>query len=147
MDQSLAEDRRDPLVLVPGSPCLSRAPGAWKRSRTPSGARNMGRAAAAGGGAGGARVWLPWLGLCFWAAGAAAARGKRRAERAAGPGERRGGDGETGWDAHPWRWLPKLRAAPLRARTPQGGNRAEDLGGDHCLPPQVCYQPQSYRLL
>ncbi|XP_034503418.1 netrin receptor UNC5D isoform X2 [Ailuropoda melanoleuca] len=33
----------------------------------------MGRAAAAGGGAGGARVWLPWLGLCFWAAGAAAA--------------------------------------------------------------------------
>ncbi|XP_066091699.1 netrin receptor UNC5D isoform X3 [Saccopteryx bilineata] len=35
----------------------------------------MGRAAAAGGGAGGARRWLPWLGLCFWAAGAAAARG------------------------------------------------------------------------
>ncbi|XP_027385653.1 netrin receptor UNC5D isoform X7 [Bos indicus x Bos taurus] len=35
----------------------------------------MGRAAAAGRGAGGARQWLPWLGLCFWAAGAAAARG------------------------------------------------------------------------
>ncbi|KAM8784760.1 netrin receptor UNC5D isoform 2-T2 [Rhynchonycteris naso] len=35
----------------------------------------MGRAAAAGGGAGGARRWLAWLGLCFWAAGAAAARG------------------------------------------------------------------------
>uniref|UniRef100_A0A8D0PHU6 Netrin receptor UNC5 n=1 Tax=Sus scrofa TaxID=9823 RepID=A0A8D0PHU6_PIG len=35
----------------------------------------MGRAAAAGGGAGGARRWLSWLGLCFWTAGAAAARG------------------------------------------------------------------------
>ncbi|XP_019498443.1 PREDICTED: netrin receptor UNC5D isoform X9 [Hipposideros armiger] len=35
----------------------------------------MGRAAAAGGGAGGALRWFPWLGLCFWAAGAAAARG------------------------------------------------------------------------
>ncbi|XP_053516035.1 netrin receptor UNC5D isoform X4 [Artibeus jamaicensis] len=33
----------------------------------------MGRAAAASGGAEGARWWLPWLGLCFWAAGAAAA--------------------------------------------------------------------------
>ncbi|XP_057159415.1 netrin receptor UNC5D isoform X3 [Ursus arctos] len=40
----------------------------------------MGRAAAAGGGAGGARVWLPWLGLCFWAAGAAAARGTDNGE-------------------------------------------------------------------
>ncbi|KAM5275795.1 netrin receptor UNC5D isoform 8-T8 [Hipposideros larvatus] len=35
----------------------------------------MGRAAAAGEGAGGALRWFPWLGLCFWAAGAAAARG------------------------------------------------------------------------
>ena len=42
----------------------------------------MGRAAAAGRGAGGARRWLPWLGLCFWAAGAAAARGTRGAQRA-----------------------------------------------------------------
>ncbi|KAM5312927.1 netrin receptor UNC5D isoform 4-T4 [Glossophaga mutica] len=33
----------------------------------------MGRAAATSGGAEGARWWLPWLGLCFWAAGAAAA--------------------------------------------------------------------------
>ncbi|KAF6085170.1 unc-5 netrin receptor D [Phyllostomus discolor] len=33
----------------------------------------MGRAATASGGAGGVRWWLPWLGLCFWAAGAAAA--------------------------------------------------------------------------
>ncbi|XP_032184987.1 netrin receptor UNC5D isoform X12 [Mustela erminea] len=40
----------------------------------------MGRAAAAGGGAGGARRWLPWLGLCFWAAGAAAARGSDNGE-------------------------------------------------------------------
>ncbi|XP_036750258.1 netrin receptor UNC5D isoform X7 [Manis pentadactyla] len=40
----------------------------------------MGRAAAAGGGAGGARRWLPWLGLCLWAAGAAAARGSDNGE-------------------------------------------------------------------
>ncbi|XP_045841582.1 netrin receptor UNC5D isoform X11 [Meles meles] len=40
----------------------------------------MGRAAAAGGGAGGARRWLRWLGLCFWAAGAAAARGSDNGE-------------------------------------------------------------------
>ncbi|XP_058905186.1 netrin receptor UNC5D isoform X8 [Kogia breviceps] len=40
----------------------------------------MGRAAAARGGAGGARRWLPWLGLCFWAAGAAAARGTDNGE-------------------------------------------------------------------
>ncbi|XP_006058490.3 netrin receptor UNC5D isoform X3 [Bubalus bubalis] len=40
----------------------------------------MGRAAAAGRGAGGARQWLPWLGLCFWAAGAAAARGADNGE-------------------------------------------------------------------
>nr|XP_023486268.1 netrin receptor UNC5D isoform X7 [Equus caballus] len=40
----------------------------------------MGRAATAGGGAGGARRWLPWLGLCFWAAGAAAARGTDNGE-------------------------------------------------------------------
>ncbi|KAM5264523.1 netrin receptor UNC5D isoform 3-T3 [Ctenodactylus gundi] len=40
----------------------------------------MGREAAAGGGAGGARRWLPWLGLCFWAAGAAAARGTDNGE-------------------------------------------------------------------
>ncbi|XP_058381176.1 netrin receptor UNC5D isoform X4 [Diceros bicornis minor] len=40
----------------------------------------MGRAAAAGGGAGAARRWLPWLGLCFWAAGAAAARGTDNGE-------------------------------------------------------------------
>ncbi|XP_054422018.1 netrin receptor UNC5D isoform X3 [Pteronotus mesoamericanus] len=40
----------------------------------------MGRAAAAGGGAEGARRWLPWLGLCFWAAGAAAARGTDNGE-------------------------------------------------------------------
>ncbi|XP_035308846.1 netrin receptor UNC5D isoform X7 [Cricetulus griseus] len=35
--------------------------------------------AAAGGGCG-ARRWLPWLGLCFWAAGAAAARGTDNSE-------------------------------------------------------------------
>ncbi|XP_059765228.1 netrin receptor UNC5D isoform X3 [Balaenoptera ricei] len=40
----------------------------------------MGRAAAARGGAGGARRWLPWLGLCFWAAGAATARGTDNGE-------------------------------------------------------------------
>ncbi|XP_020931788.1 netrin receptor UNC5D isoform X6 [Sus scrofa] len=40
----------------------------------------MGRAAAAGGGAGGARRWLSWLGLCFWTAGAAAARGTDNGE-------------------------------------------------------------------
>lgn len=50
-------------------------------------ARSMGRAAAAGG----ARRWLAWLGLCFWAAGAAAARGKRGAAWAMGPRARRGG--------------------------------------------------------
>ncbi|XP_053772793.1 netrin receptor UNC5D isoform X2 [Desmodus rotundus] len=33
----------------------------------------MGRATAASGGAQGACRWLPWLGICFWAAGAAAA--------------------------------------------------------------------------
>ncbi|XP_047573013.1 netrin receptor UNC5D isoform X8 [Lutra lutra] len=37
-------------------------------------------AAAGGGGAGGARRWLSWLGLCFWAAGAAAARGSDNGE-------------------------------------------------------------------
>ncbi|XP_070924500.1 netrin receptor UNC5D isoform X4 [Macaca nemestrina] len=40
----------------------------------------MGRAAATGGGCSGARRWLPWLGLCFWAAGAAAARGTDNGE-------------------------------------------------------------------
>ncbi|XP_051025473.1 netrin receptor UNC5D isoform X6 [Acomys russatus] len=35
--------------------------------------------AAAGGGCGGCR-WLPWLGLCFWAVGAAAARGADNGE-------------------------------------------------------------------
>ncbi|XP_005563103.2 netrin receptor UNC5D isoform X4 [Macaca fascicularis] len=40
----------------------------------------MGRAAATGGGRRGARRWLPWLGLCFWAAGAAAARGTDNGE-------------------------------------------------------------------
>ncbi|XP_060237556.1 netrin receptor UNC5D isoform X6 [Meriones unguiculatus] len=35
--------------------------------------------AAAGGGCGGCR-WLPWLGLCFWAAGAGAARGTDNGE-------------------------------------------------------------------
>ncbi|XP_004855452.1 netrin receptor UNC5D isoform X6 [Heterocephalus glaber] len=40
----------------------------------------MGRAAAAGTGAGGARRWLRWLELCFWAAGAAAARGTDNGE-------------------------------------------------------------------
>ncbi|XP_074185773.1 netrin receptor UNC5D isoform X9 [Rhinolophus sinicus] len=40
----------------------------------------MGRASAAGGGSGGARRWFPWLGLCFWAAGAAAARGTDNGE-------------------------------------------------------------------
>ncbi|KAM4802161.1 netrin receptor UNC5D isoform X11 [Ictidomys tridecemlineatus] len=39
----------------------------------------MGRASAAVGG-GGARRWLSWLGLCFWAAGAAAARGTDNGE-------------------------------------------------------------------
>ncbi|KAM4836805.1 netrin receptor UNC5D isoform 2-T2 [Thomomys bottae] len=39
----------------------------------------MGTSAAAGDG-GGARRWLPWLGLCFWAAGAAAARGTDNGE-------------------------------------------------------------------
>ncbi|XP_007960347.1 netrin receptor UNC5D isoform X1 [Chlorocebus sabaeus] len=40
----------------------------------------MGRAAATGGGCRGARRWLRWLGLCFWAAGAAAARGTDNGE-------------------------------------------------------------------
>ncbi|XP_011900911.1 PREDICTED: netrin receptor UNC5D isoform X8 [Cercocebus atys] len=40
----------------------------------------MGRAAATGGGCRGARRWFPWLGLCFWAAGAAAARGTDNGE-------------------------------------------------------------------
>ncbi|XP_017391761.1 netrin receptor UNC5D isoform X7 [Cebus imitator] len=40
----------------------------------------MGRAAALGGGGGGAPRWLPWLGLCFWAAGAAAGRGTDNSE-------------------------------------------------------------------
>ncbi|XP_058438309.1 netrin receptor UNC5D isoform X5 [Marmota monax] len=39
----------------------------------------MGRASAAVSG-GGARRWLSWLGLCFWAAGAAAARGTDNGE-------------------------------------------------------------------
>lgn len=51
----------------------------------------MGTAAAGGGGCG-ARRWLPWLGLCFWAAGAAAARGKRWVDRGAQrSGRRRSG--------------------------------------------------------
>uniref|UniRef100_A0A2K6F8V1 Netrin receptor UNC5 n=1 Tax=Propithecus coquereli TaxID=379532 RepID=A0A2K6F8V1_PROCO len=40
----------------------------------------MGTAAAAGGGGGGTRRWLRWLGLCLWAAGAAAARGTDNGE-------------------------------------------------------------------
>ncbi|XP_073910756.1 netrin receptor UNC5D isoform X7 [Castor canadensis] len=40
----------------------------------------MGTTAAAGGGGGPARWWLSWLGLCFWAAGAAAARGTDNGE-------------------------------------------------------------------
>ncbi|XP_032144149.1 netrin receptor UNC5D isoform X7 [Sapajus apella] len=40
----------------------------------------MGRAAAPGGSGGGAPRWLPWLGLCFWAAGAAAGRGTDNSE-------------------------------------------------------------------
>uniref|UniRef100_A0A8C9IEQ0 Netrin receptor UNC5 n=1 Tax=Piliocolobus tephrosceles TaxID=591936 RepID=A0A8C9IEQ0_9PRIM len=40
----------------------------------------MGRAAPTGGDGRGARRWLPWLGLCFWAAGAAAARGADNGE-------------------------------------------------------------------
>lgn len=107
----------------------------------------MGRAAAAGRGAGGARRWLPWLGLCFWAAGAAAARGKRGAERAAEPGGGRGG--RDRWYPHLWPWLSKLRPAPPRARGAQGlalGWRTSE-GTTVCLPPQVCDQLQSYRLL
>lgn len=53
-------------------------------------ARSMGTAAA-GGGYGGCG-WLPWLGLCFWAAGAAAARGKHWVDGGAkGSGPRRSG--------------------------------------------------------
>ncbi|XP_069341359.1 netrin receptor UNC5D isoform X2 [Eulemur rufifrons] len=40
----------------------------------------MGTAVAAGGGGGGARRWIQWLGLCLWAAGAAAARGTDNGE-------------------------------------------------------------------
>lgn len=102
----------------------------------------MGRAATASGGAEAARWWLPWLGLCFCAAGAAAAaaRGKRWAKQAAGLGARRGGSRKTERDLHLWHWLPKLSPAPLRTEPQLGGNPAEDLRGDHCLPPQVCYR-------
>lgn len=54
------------------------------------GAWSMGTGAADG--SRGARWWLPWLGLCFWAAGAAAARGKRWVDSGArGSGQRRSG--------------------------------------------------------
>lgn len=46
-----------------------------EEERSLRGARSMGTGAAES--SRGARRWLPWLGLCFWAAGAAAARGKR----------------------------------------------------------------------
>lgn len=85
--ESLAEDPRDPLTR----PLARRAaPERGRGTVLQSWARSMGRAAVAGGGAGGAHWWLPWLGLCFWATGAAAARGKRWAKQAAGLGARRG---------------------------------------------------------
>lgn len=85
--ESLAKDPWDPLAR----PLVRRgAPGRGRGTVLQSGARSMGRAAVAGGGAGGAHWWLPWLGLCFWATGATAARGKRRAKRAGGLGARRG---------------------------------------------------------
>lgn len=125
----------------PGRP--GRGRGAGLRARRGAWGERPPQEEALEGRAGGSRGW----GFASGRRGAAAARGKRWAERAAGPGERRGDNGETQRDPRPWRWLPKLRAAPLRTRTPQGGNWAEDLGGDRCLPPQVCDQPQSYRLL
>lgn len=106
--------------LSPGLAGRLRAPGRGRGTVLGNRAKIMGRAAAAGEGAGGARRWLPWLGLCFWAAGAAAARGKRWAERAAGLGARREGAGQTERDPHLPRWLPKLSPAPLRAPSPAG---------------------------
>lgn len=143
MEQSLAEAPRDPLASAPGSQCFSPGlPGRRRGSVLPSGASSMRRAAAARGDAGGARRWLPWLGLCFWAAGAAAARGKRGVEREAEPGARRPSGTRTYGVGFP------SCALHLSARSAQrGGTRAEDLRGDHCLPPQVRDQPQPYRLL
>lgn len=56
-------------------PCVAgRLSGARGRGRAAV-SRTMERSAAAGGASARARRWIPWLGLCFWAAGAAAARG------------------------------------------------------------------------
>lgn len=72
----------------------------------------------------GARRWLPWLGLCFWAAGAAAARGKRWVD-----GGARGERTEEERDSHLWRELSKL-CLLLSARGARlGGNRVEELQG------------------
>lgn len=77
----------------------------------------------------GARRWLPWLGLFFWAAGAAAARGKRWVDSGA-RGER---------DSHLRRGFPKLFWL-LSARVARlSGNRVRGAPGDHCLSTQVCY--------
>lgn len=96
------------------------------------GARSMGTGAADG--SRGARRWLPWLGLCFWAAGAAAARGKRWVHSGA-----RGERTEEERDSHLRRGLPKL-CWLLSARLARlGGNRVRGAPGDHCLSTQVCY--------
>lgn len=75
------------------------------------GARSMGTGAADD--SRGARRWLPWLGLCFWAAGAAAARGKRWVDCGTRGGERT----EEERDSHLRRGLPKL-CLLLSARSP-----------------------------
>lgn len=126
---------KTPGTHSPRPPWLAEPPPG--RGRGPvllSGASSMGGAAAAGRGAGRARRWLPWLGLCFWAAGAAAARGKRGAERAAEPGGDRGGTRPIG----PSPMALAFQVAPCtspRARSARGGPRVEDLRGDHCLSP------------
>lgn len=96
--------------------------------------------AAAGGGCG-ARRWLPWLGLCFWAAGAAAARGKRWVDGGAQrSGPRRSGTRTFGVGR------PSCACFSPRAERDSVGTGG-GAPGDHCLPIQVCYLPQSYRLL
>lgn len=126
----------------PPSPpsCLEDSQGV-EEERIQSGARSMGTAAAGGGC--GARRWLPWLGLCFWAAGAAAARGKLPVDGGVRAEKRT----EEERDPHLRRGLPKLCLLLSRVRSATRWKPGGGAPGDHCLAIQVCYLPQSYRLL
>lgn len=82
----------------------------------------------------GARRWLSWLGLCFWAAGAAAARGKRWVDGGAWRGADGGGAGLS-----PSAWASQVVLGSLRAQSPTRWEPRRGALGDHCLSTQVCY--------